>query len=70
MDMAAHTETQRQWLSGLAITLTTLVCLFGFWRLSPGATLAISSISLVALLMFFWLAGKRRIDRRRDHLDN
>lgn len=51
-------ETRRQWISGLAITLTALVCLFGFWRLSPGATFVVASVALVALVGFFWLAGK------------
>lgn len=50
-------ETTRQRLSGLAITITALVCLFGFWRLSPGTTFVIASTAFVALVGFFWLAG-------------
>jgi hypothetical protein len=56
--MAYRLETKRQWLSGLAITLTSLVCLFGFWRLSPVTTFVIASTALVALVGFFWMAGK------------
>jgi hypothetical protein len=51
-------ETRRRWVSGLAITLTALVSLFGFWRLSPGATFLIALLGLVALIIFFWVAGK------------
>jgi hypothetical protein len=56
--MRKRIETKRQWISGLAITVTTLVCLFAFWRLSPGATFIIAFGSLVALLALFWFAGK------------
>lgn len=56
--MAHRLETTREWAFGVAITLTTLVCLFGFWRLSPGATFVVAASALVALLIFFWLAGK------------
>ncbi|MBZ9984000.1 hypothetical protein LB521_22965 [Mesorhizobium sp. BR-1-1-8] len=56
--MARPAESKRQWISGLATTLTAIVCLFGFWRLSPGVTFTIALISLVALVIFFWLAGK------------
>jgi hypothetical protein len=51
-------ESRRQWISGLAITITALVCLFGFWRLSPGVTFVIATSALVALIFFFWLAGR------------
>jgi hypothetical protein len=56
--MARREQTKRQWISGLAITLTALVCLFAFWRLAPDVTFVIAVIALVALLIFFWLAGK------------
>jgi hypothetical protein len=54
-------ESGRRWISGLAITITALVCLFGFWRLSPGVTFVIALSALVALIFFFWLAGKESI---------
>ena len=56
--MAFREESKRQWIFGLAITITALVSLFGFWRLSPGLTFVIASIALCALIVFFWLAGK------------
>jgi hypothetical protein len=57
--MALHQETKRQWISGLAITLTAIVCLFGFWRLSPGVTFIVAVASLVILVFLFWYAGKK-----------
>ncbi|MBW7950167.1 MAG: hypothetical protein H3C55_12560 [Pseudorhodoplanes sp.] len=54
----AQQATKRQWISGLAIVLTTLVCLFAFWRLAPEVTFVIALVALVALLFVFWLAGK------------
>jgi arginine exporter protein ArgO len=59
MQQMVHQAIKRQWISGLAIILTTLVCLFGFWRLSPSTTLLVSLVSLVGLIFVFWLAGKR-----------
>ncbi len=56
--MAYREESKRQWIFGLAITVTALVSLFGFWQLSPGLTFMIASIALCALVVFFWFAGK------------
>ena len=56
--MAYREELKRQWVFGLAITVTALVSLFGFWRLSPGITFVIASVALCALVVFFWFAGK------------
>jgi len=56
--MARRGESSRQWIFGLAIVLTALVCLFGFSHLAPGATFIIAAAALVALVVFFWLAGK------------
>lgn len=53
-------ESTRAWLSGLAITLTTVVALLGFWRLSPGATFIVACIALVGLAIAFWIAGGER----------
>jgi len=55
--MIHHAESKRQWVSGLAITLTALVCLFAFWRLSPGVTFVIALSALIALIGLFWIAG-------------
>ncbi|MHA3840620.1 hypothetical protein ACX0GZ_05300 [Sphingomonas aestuarii] len=51
-------ESTRRWLAGLAITLTTVIALFGFWRLSPGLTFLIACVALVGLIISFWIAGK------------
>ncbi len=51
-------ETKRQLISGLAIKLTIIICLFGLWHLSPGITFVLSIGALLALEFFFWIAGK------------
>jgi len=43
----------------IAIALT-VVCITGFSRLSFGVTLAISLSALTALLLFFWIVGRRK----------
>jgi hypothetical protein len=53
-ELRVRRESRRQWIAGLAITLTALVCLFGFWRLSPGTTFVVSLIALAGLIFFFW----------------
>jgi len=53
-------DSRRAWISGLLITLTVLVALFGFWRLSPGATFIIACLALVAFAIAFWMAGEPR----------
>lgn len=52
-----HVQSKRQWISGLAVILTALICLFGFWRLSPGITFVVAVCAFVALLVLFWKAG-------------
>lgn len=48
----------RGWVSGLAITLTALVSLFAFWRLSPGITFVVAVCSTIALVAFIWREGR------------
>jgi len=58
MNSPVRRESTRSWLAGLAITVTTLVGLFAFWRLSPGATFIVACVALVGLLAALWVAGK------------
>lgn len=51
-------EPTRTWLTGLTVTVTAMVSLFGFWRLSPGITFAIACLSLVVLLISAWHYGR------------
>lgn len=51
-------ESRRAWISGLAITLTALTALFGFWRLAPGATFIVALIAAIGLVIALWVAGK------------
>lgn len=50
-DRPRQSEQRRTWLSGLAISVTTLVALFGFWHLAPGATFAIAVVALIGLVI-------------------
>ncbi len=51
-------ESRRRWLSGLAITLTTIVSYLAFWRLAPGTTFIVGCAALLACLIALWVAGK------------
>lgn len=55
-------DSGKAWLTGLALMVTMVVCIYGFARLSPVWTLVISSTALLGLLAFFWRVGhaKRR----------
>lgn len=61
MNGTMQPESKRKWLSGLAVTLTTLVCLFGFWRLSPGITFVVAAVAFVVLVAALWIAGKDEV---------
>lgn len=50
-------ETTRKWLSGLAITLTTIIAYLAFWHLSPGVTFLVGAAALVVLVMLIWRSG-------------
>lgn len=52
-------ESSRAWLSGLAITLTTIVAYLAFWHLSPGVTFIVGAAALVGLLISLWVSAKR-----------
>lgn len=57
MSKAVRKDSIRTWLSGLAIIVTALVALFGFWRLSPGVTFAVACLALLGLVVALWIAG-------------
>lgn len=38
--------------------MTALIALFGFWRLSPGATFIVAVVASIALVAALWMAGK------------
>jgi type II secretory pathway component PulM len=47
--------SRRTWLSGLAVTLTTIVAYLAFWRLAPGTTFIVGCIALVCLVIAGWV---------------
>ena len=55
--MARCTKSPRSWISGLAIVLTALVCLFAFSQLSPLLTFGVGLFSFIALILLFWFSG-------------
>ncbi len=53
-------QTARQWLSGLAVTLTTIVSYIGFARISVKWTLVVAICIIIGLLTFLWIMGGRK----------
>jgi len=51
-------DSVRSWLSGLAITLTTIVSYLAFWHLSPGVTFMIGGVALVTLIVLLIRSGR------------
>ena len=58
-------ETTRQWVTGLVVLVTTMVCLYSFARFSIWTMVAVSGATLVGLLAFSWVIGERRRRLRR-----
>lgn len=56
-------ETRRQWVTGVALMVATVISVVGFARISPALTMVIATASLVAILVFLWVVGKRKGDR-------
>jgi hypothetical protein len=56
--MTRRPESKRQWLFGLAMAVTALICLFGFAQLNPNITIIIALVALAALVALFWYAGR------------
>lgn len=50
-------RSRRAWLSGLAVTLTTIISYMAFWRLSPGVTFIVGCLALVGLTVAGWVLG-------------
>ncbi|WP_375187726.1 hypothetical protein [Sphingobium yanoikuyae] len=51
-------RSTKAWLSGLAVTLTTIVAYMAFWRLSPVITFIVGCISLISMTVAAWVLGK------------
>lgn len=58
INTAMKKDSIRTWVSGLAVTLTTIVAYLAFWRLAPGLTFIIGCAALLGLLVAAWVAGK------------
>lgn len=51
-------QSTRAWLSGLAVTISTIVCYFAFWHISPGVTFIVGCVALVSLIVAGWILGR------------
>jgi len=59
-------ESTRQWVSGLAVLITTIVCLYSFARISLWAVAAAAAATLIGSLILSWAIGRRIRHRRGD----
>jgi hypothetical protein len=56
--VSSRSKTNRKWISGLAVTLTTIIAYMAFWRLAPVATFIIGCAALMASVIAAWWFGK------------
>ncbi len=59
-------ESTRAWLSGLAVTLTTIVSYLAFWRLAPGTTFVVGCVALAGMIAAAWIYGGEKLANRRQ----
>lgn len=52
-------SSRRKWLSGLTVTVATIVSYFAFWHLAPVATFAVGAVALVVLIAAGWVLGSK-----------
>lgn len=68
MDLVAMSnppQSGREWVTGLAVLIATIVSCLGFAHISYQWTLVISLTLLTGLVLFFWRVGIRK--RRGRH---
>lgn len=53
-----QSQSTRAWLSGLAVTIATIVSYLAFARLSPGITFVVGCVALVGLVVTGWVLGR------------
>lgn len=54
-------ESKRRWLSGLAVTVATIVSYMAFWRLAPGVVFVVGCVAFVGLVVAAWVLGKNDV---------
>lgn len=57
MSTSVRYESTRRWIAGLAVTLTTIIAYFAFWRLAPIATFVTGCVALTGLAVSAWILG-------------
>lgn len=56
-------KSRKAWISGLAVTIATIVSYMAFWRLAPGTTFIIGAVALVVLVIAGWILGAESTQR-------
>ncbi len=62
----AVSESKRDWVAGLIVTVATIVAFVGFAFASLKWTLIVSSLVLAFLILFLWSVGFRKERARRE----
>lgn len=65
--MSRETRTNqsfRDWLTGVIVLVTTIVCLYSFAKISLWAVVAVSAIFLIGMLVLSAVLGARQRRRR------
>lgn len=52
-------ESRRVWISGLLVTLTTIVAYLAFWHLAPIPTFVVGCVALIGMLFASWWFGRK-----------
>jgi hypothetical protein len=68
LKMQSRIQKRRKWLSGLAISLTTIVAYLAFWRIAPGTTFIVGCTALMGMVIASWIYGRDHKEsiRRRE----
>lgn len=62
----AVSESKKDWVAGLIVTVATIIAFVGFAFASLKWTLIISSLVLAFLILFLWSVGFRKQRARRE----
>lgn len=56
-EVPPRSRNRRKWLSGVAITISTIVAYLAFWHLAPGTTFIVGCLALVGVVAAGWIHG-------------
>jgi uncharacterized metal-binding protein len=58
-------EPTRQWLTGVIVTVVTIICLFALAKVSILAVIIASGATVIVGVVLSWFVGRRLRNRRR-----